>query len=325
MVTMKDIAKECNVSISTVSRSLRDEGYVERKIKNKVLKKALDMGYIPNQNARNLKNHKRDTIGIIVSDIKNYFYSIVLEKLVIDLQNMGYKVLITYSFENIDIEAENFKALLSSKVAAIIFTPISNKNMELMKLAQKQRVPVLQLYRNAYPFLDSIVVDDSQGAFLATDYLIKKGYKKVLLFTIQVELSPHRSVGYIKAYENSSLELDRNCIIKLPFSDESCNIIMDSIENLKPDAIIAGTNTFGVETLSAMKKLNLKIHKDIEVIIFDDMDWFDTFDISSISQPIDEIKQAVLLRIIDKINNSVSFEEFSDTKIQPALVNRKIT
>lgn len=323
MVTLKDIAIACEVSISTVSRSLRSEGYVERKVKEMVLIKANELGYIPNLNARNLQKSNRDTIGIIVPDIKNYFYSIVLERLVLELQRNGYKVLITYSFENLEIEAENFTTLLSSKVAAIIFTPVSNKNKNLMQLACKQNVPVLQLYRDAYPSFDSIVIDDSRGAFLATDHLIKSGYKNIILFTIKVEMSPHRSIGYREAHVKNGMEVKNHNIVKLPFSTESYGIILDSINRLKPDAIIAGTNNFGVETLNALDVLQLKLHNDVEVIIFDDMDWFNTLKISSVAQPIGEIEREITARIISKIEKQVPYEECINIKIQPKLITRE--
>lgn len=322
MVNMKDIAIACNVSISTVSRALRNEGYVDKYVKEQICQKANEIGYVPNMNARNLKKHKNDTIGIIVPDIKNYFYSIVLEKLVHKLQENGYKILIMYSFEDENIEAENFKELLSTKVAGIIFTPISNNNEHVLSLAKKHNVPVLQLYRNAYPFLDSIVVDDAYGAFLATNRLIEKGYKKILLFTISVELSPERSFGYKEAYKANGKIYNPEYVIRLPFFEKSYEIIQEAIIKYSPDAIIAGTNNYGVEALRALKNLKLKLHKDVEVILFDDMDWYDAIGVSSIAQPIDKIENAITSRIIEIINKDKQSSSKINIEIKPSLIIR---
>jgi len=321
MVTIKDVAKACNVSIATVSRALRNSGYVSPEKKKLIFEKSSELGYIADNNAQNLKHGKSYTIGIIVSDIENFFYSLVLGKLVNEFKQYGYKTLITYSFENIQIEAENFKMLLSSKVDAIIFTPISNENQNLIDIALSRKIPVLQLYRRAYPEISSLVVDDSYGAYLATCYLLENGCSRIGLLSVNLQYTPYRSEGYIRAYNDRHLTVDHNLIIKYPLGRSVKDNIKEFITTHTPDAIIAGTNTFGIDTLEAMKELNLRLNQDIKLVVFDEIHWLRFLGITTVAQPIDDIYKNCVRMILSGIENP-SNNTISNIKVTPKIIIR---
>jgi LacI family transcriptional regulator len=318
MVTLKDIALACNFSLSTVSRAF-NSGSINQEKKEIILQKAKDLGYIANNNAQILRNGKSNTIGIIVSDIKNYFYTLVLEKLVLGLKEVGYKTLISFSYENNQIEEENIKMLISSKVDAIIFTPVSNKNIECINIAKKQNIPILQLYRTAYKDINSIVIDDSYGSYLATKDFLKQGKKRILLLSVQVEFTPRRSLGYIKAFEELNVPVNDNLIIKMPLGLSCKQKIKETILSIKPDAIIAGTNNFGSDVLSILNAESEKINHPIDLVVFDDMEWLSILKISTIAQPIDEIYKTTLNKILKQLNNNTVTEEII---IKPKLIKR---
>lgn len=320
MVRIKDIAEKCNVSISMVSRVVRNVGYVSKENRKKIEAAIKEMGYVADENARVLKNGQTRTIGIIVSDINNFFYNLVLEKIVKRFKAVDYKVVVTYSFENKETEKENFLYLVASKVDAIIFTPITSENEDMIRIARKNNIFVLQLFRSAFTDIGSITVDDAYGAYLATKHLLAEGRKNIVLLSVNVKHTPHRSQGYINAYEEAGLEYKRENIYKFSPNYSIKKEIANLIQIQKPDAIIAGTNTFGIEVLEAFRDLNIDTTQ-IALIVFDEFKWLDLLKISTIAQPIDKISEEIYNYLIPNLEK----QEYvvKHLKVIPRLIIRK--
>src|SRR5690606_31089271 len=136
--TGRDVAKLAGVSISSVSRAFRDDTYISKSVKERVFKAAEQLGYTPNLMARSLKNQKSHIIGLIISDIDNPFYSSITRVIEAELKRVGYRLLLSYSNENTEQEADELNLLTSSRVDGIIFTPASSKNQALVKQVMKQ-------------------------------------------------------------------------------------------------------------------------------------------------------------------------------------------
>lgn len=321
MVTIKDIAKICNVSIATVSRAFRGNPHISPETRNLILSKSKELGYIVDTNAQTLQSGVSHTIGIIVSDISNYFYNIILSNLYIEFEKYGYKLIVSYSFENEEKERESFKFLLSSKVDAIIFTPINNTNEDLIKIIKDRNIPIVQLFRKAYPEIDSICVDDGFGAYLATTHFIERNYKKIMLLSVDLHFTPSRSKGYKQAMSEHNLPIDENLICKFPIGNSIEPQLVQLFKKYKPEAIIAGTNTYGLDAIKAMNKINV----NVPLIVFDNLDWLKLLEISTVAQPIKEIYEQVVDNIITKLKDSnyVSQSQGFDIRIKPELIIRK--
>lgn len=321
MVNIKDVAKACNVSIATASRALRNIGYVNKEKREMIIKKANEMGYIVDNNAQTLKKGKSMTIGVIVSDIENFFYNMVLQNLITEFAKYNYRVIISYSFEDETIERDCIKFLLSSKVDALIFTPISNTNKDLIDLMRKRNMPLLQLFRQAYSEVDAICVDDGYGAYIATKHFLDKNLKKIMLLSVRLPFTPSRSKGYKEAMLEKNIPIDENLIQRFPLGKTIEPKIIELIEKFHPDAIIAGTNTFGLDTIEAMRKLNIQI----PLIVFDNLDWLKLLEISTIAQPIKEIHEQTVDNIISKLSHKhyVSPDNGINIRIRPELIIRK--
>ncbi|HOJ44940.1 MAG TPA: LacI family DNA-binding transcriptional regulator [Bacilli bacterium] len=315
MVNIKDVAKACNVSSATASRALSGDGYVKKSKREMILKKAEELGYIVDSHAKSLKSGRSNTIGVIVSDIGNYFYNIVLEKLIVEFKNRGYNVLLAYSFENSQYERQNIKSMLSYKVDALIFTPVSNSNADLISIMGKRNIKILQLFRQAYENVDALCVDDEYGAYLATSHLLNHGKKRILLFSVKLDYTPNRSNGYIRALHEANMTVDDSLIRLYPLGHSIETEIEKLLIEIKPDAIIAGTNNFGLDALMALKKLNL----DISTIVFDDLEWFQLLNVTTIAQPIDEIFQKTVANIMGKIDNPEAEQISQCIKVEPQL------
>ncbi len=318
MTNIKDVAVACNVSIATASRALSGVGYVKKSKRESILSKAKELGYIVDSNAKSLKSGRTHTIGIVVADIGNYFYNLVLEKLIIEFKKLGYNVFLSYSFENTQYERENIKSMLSSKVDALIFTPISNSNADLISIMEKRDIKVLQLFRQAYPNVDALCVDDEYGAYLATKHLIETGKRKILLLSVKLDFTPNRSNGYIRAFHEAKIPVDPNYIRLYSLGHSIEPEIEGLIRELKPDGIVAGTNNFGMDTLMSLKRTNNKA----SLIVFDDLEWFNLLDVTTIAQPIDSIFQKTVDNIMEKIKSEEPRETGTLITVEPHLIIR---
>jgi DNA-binding LacI/PurR family transcriptional regulator len=176
----------------------------------------------------------------------------------------------------------------------------------------------LQLFRQAYPNVDALCVDDEYGAYLATSHLLNNGKRRILLLSVKLDYTPNRSNGYIRAFNEANLTVDESLIRLYPLGHSIELDIEQLLLDLKPDAIIAGTNNFGLDALTALKKLN----QDISTIVFDDLEWFQLLNVSTIAQPIDEIFQKTVANIMGKIDNPESEQDAQCIQVEPQLYIR---
>lgn len=331
MVTIKDVAKKAGVSIATASRAIRNVGYVNEETRARVLATAKNLGYTTDIHAQSLRSRKSNTIGVIVSDIKNYFYSLVLMEIAAELKKLGYMMLLAYSNENHEEESSNLKRLLSSRVDGIIFTPVDNSNKKLVNQIMNHGIPLLQLYRNAYDNIDSVLVDDETGAYLATQHLLDSGHRNILLLGVDSPISPSRSHGYIRAMQEKKVPVDDDLIMSLSPEASAKEVVRKQIHHRKPTAIIAGTNTFGLDVISVCQEENLNIPADISLVVFDDIPWVSFLKMTSIAQPISGISITAVHTLLDRIQkandtSAVSKEYASPSstsiKIDPILIKR---
>lgn len=321
MVTLKDVALEVGTSVSTVSRVVRNSQHVNAELRDQILQACDRLGYIPDSNAKSLRNGKSNTIGIIVSDINNYFYNLILGHLANKLREYKYKVLIGYSHENEQIEKEILEMFLEHRVDAIIITPVSDGNKRLIEMIQKRNTAIVQLYRRAYRDIDSVCVDDSYGAYLAANHLIHKGYKRIALLSVNIQFTPHRSEGYRKAHEENGLALEENLILRLQPDAHNVNAILEFLNENHPDAVIAGTNLLGIDTLKVMKSGKVKGLSESQLVVFDDMPWMELLELSAISQPIELLAQKCLDTVLAAVENEAEHEVIVE-RVTPELIVR---
>lgn len=320
MATLKDVAKAANVSISTASRTLRNIGYISPETKTKILDCAKELGYIADMNAQHLKNGKSKTIGIIVSDIGNYFYNVVISRIESEMKKLGYAILLCYSFENGEMEKESFFTLISAKVSTIIFTPVTDTNGEIIEIAKQNNINIIQLYRKVYPELDALIFDDEYGAYLATEHMLDNNAKRPLLISVKYDnfskmmAEPHRSKGYIRALEEHGIK-DYE-ILRLPLLNYSDAEIEEKIKQFKPDSVLISTNTFAVSVLKILKNIGLNAPKDIKIVTFDDFEWFSYLDITALRQPTDELAEILLGKLLKSDEGSFFI------KLPPQLIIR---
>lgn len=300
MVTIKDVAKHAGVSTATASRALRNIGYIDKTTYEKVLKASRELGYVPNATAQQLKNNTVKTVGFIVSDINNEYYMSILSDIKKMLDELGFNFFVAFSSENPVDEEKSFRALIASRVCAILFTPVCNTNGSIIRIAKQNGIKVIQLFRNIYSGISSIINDDEDGCYCAAKYLLENKFKRLLLVDVDYayldfkEISPNRSVGFMKALMEASADAEYE-IINFPLVDYDISELTSAVDRVQPDAVITATNRTGLEILSYIRKNN----KKIKLVSFDDNEWLEFCGISAIRQNMTALTKAICGMISD--------------------------
>ena len=293
MVSIKDVAKAANVSTATASRALRGVGRTSKATIARVKKAASDLGYVVNTSAQQLKNYAPKRVGFIISDANNSYYLSILASLRGALKEQGYELTISFSEERKSEEKKAFQTLIGIGASAILFTPSCDTNEEIIETAKKNGVQAIQLFRDVYPNLDSIINDDEQGAFDATDWLAKQGMEKVLLIDASysnidyAKVKPSRTEGFRRALRGKDIA---SKILHLPLYGYSVKLLKKAIDSFDPDAIVAGTVSYGYDVLKLLKG---RRRQQTEIISFDDNEWFELMGISAIHQDASLLSESI--------------------------------
>lgn len=320
MTTSKDVAKLAGVSVSAVSRAFRDDTYISKEKKDKIMAAAEALGYTPNLLARNLKRQKSKIIGLIYSDIDNPFFSTMTRVMEYELRQLGYRLIISHSNEDAGLEADNLGILAGHQVDGIIFTPISEKNRKLVTQLHKRGIPLVQMFRTMYDELDSVVVDDVNGAYQATKHLLEQGHSNILLLNVVNPYGPDRFLGYQQAFAEAGIPFQPSHVVQVPYQEKQ--VIHQALDSLKPTAVIAGTNAIGREVFMHCKAGGQAIPRDMGLIVFDDVHWTEMLDITAIQQPMEYLSLSACRAILDRIEGSVEPKSPLAISLKPALIKR---
>ena len=193
MVIMKDIAREAKVSIQTVSNVINNrESQISEKTRKIILELVEKFDYKPSRIARSLRSGNTKTIGLVVPHlIYHPVYAMIFDLIENELNNQGFSILLFNTREDILKENKAIETLLESKVDGIIFIRIIQRNPRLEKL--QRSVPLVACLR-AFEYINvpSVLVNNKKAGFLATEYLIKKGHKKIIHIEGNKDLLAHR-------------------------------------------------------------------------------------------------------------------------------------
>ena len=301
MATIKEVAKAAGVSTMTASRVARGMEGVRDSTRQAVLLAMQELGYEPDRLARALRNNRSNTIGIIVADAGNSFYTQVNAMIEQKLRSKGFSVLMSFSNEDPDLELSSLSMLAGARVDGIVITPVRYTDNLSLDLISARKLPVLQLYRNVYEGLDSLVIDDSYGVQLATRRLLDEEHRRIMLLDVNWD---GRAEGYRKAFIERGLTVDEKYILSFDTNAFAEEDIIKGIKRLHPTAIVAGTNILGHATVTACRKLMLDIPRDMSIIVQDDVQWVTLMDVTAISQPINLVAQETVNLILAKVQHS---------------------
>jgi LacI family transcriptional regulator len=334
-VTLKQIAKELDVSISTVSKSLKDSPEISEDTRQKVRAFAKLYNYKPNLIALSLKNRKTKTIGVIIPEIIHHFFATVISGVEHVANLNGYNVIVCLSDESFDKEVINMEMLANGSIDGFIMSlskeTQQKKDFHHITEAINQGMPVVMFDRVANDILcDKVIIDDNLAAFEAVQYLINKGFKKIaLISTIDyISVGKLRTEGYLKALRNNNIPIDENLILKVEDMDHCADKIEELMKNNTFDAIFAVNELFAVTSIKLASKLNLKVPEDLSIIGFTDgmISKYSSPSITTVSQNEIKMGEKAAKMLIDRLENEDEEEEHYKTEvIETNLVEREST
>ena len=271
--TIKDIALALRISISTVSRALRDAPDVGEETRKAVKALAEELDYQPNKLALSLLKKQTNTIGLIIPNLDWVLATMVkgIDEVALEA---GYTVMVCQSNESFGREMVNTKRLLESLVDGFIIS-VSSETMifEHIKKIQSKKIPLVLFDR----VIDSISVpkvrlDNLEGGKIATQHLIDQGYKKIALLAgpENLNISNERKEGYFQILKLNKQKADKNLVIHCDFNQDYAYMATKELLSMKnrPDAIFAISDRLAIGAMLAIKEMGLRIPKDIGLVGF---------------------------------------------------------
>lgn len=273
--TIYDIANKANVSISTVSRVFNGNSSVSKKTKKKVEKAIEELNYIPNALARSLVNRSSNTIGVIVSDLTNPFFTYVIDGIEDYLNSQGFTTFLSNTRYIVEKENLYISQMIEKRVdGLIIFNTCSEEASIIGRI--KNIIPVVSV-QSGLKETDCVNTTDEVGAYQAVDYLIKQGHTKIAFLIYNFENNStvsNRLKGYYKAHKDNGVAINKNYILSSNFTPYCgyymTNEILDKMWDVT--AIFTYNDQLAVSAYYAIQMRGLKIPDDISIIGYDNIE-----------------------------------------------------
>ncbi|MGM5469479.1 LacI family DNA-binding transcriptional regulator [Flavobacteriaceae bacterium LMO-SS05] len=346
-ITLKQIAKELDVSISTVSKALKNSLEISQDTRDKVQAFAKLYNYRPNNIALSLKNRKTKTIGIMIPEIVHHFFSKVIRGIELVANKRGYNVIVGLSNESFDKEVINMEMLANGSIDGFILS-ISKETLlqqDYYHFSEiiNQGMPIVMFDRVVDEInCDKVIVDDFNGAKKAVLKLLENGCKNIAIVTTNDYLSigKLRTEGYIQALKEYDIVVNNSLILKIEdklLSDENVEELEKELTQLfnanNVDGIFAVNELYAVTAIKVARRLGLSIPDDLQVISFSDgvLSKHSTPSLTTVSQHGQEIGEKAAELLINRLENEGDDEGddedelFETVIIETKLIEREST
>lgn len=331
-INLKKLAEELNLSISTVSRALRDSHEIGQDTKDRVKALAEKLGFQPNPHASSLRQSKSKTIAVIIPEIENNFFSQVMNGVEDVAQKKGYHVLIYLTHEDYTREKDILQLLRNGRVDGVMIS-VSNTttNFEHVQAYRDAGTPLV-LFDRVCESIDvpRITTDDTDAAFKATEHLLRMGCKKIAFLSMSgnLSISSRRKLGYKRALEKFDLA-DSGLSVECSLNDEeNRQTIRNFLQtNSNVDGIFAAVEKLAINTYQVCQELKIRIPQDIKVISFSNLAAAALFDppLSTIVQPAYAIGKEATTILFKMIEKKILLPTEKKVTISSHIVERKST
>jgi LacI family transcriptional regulator len=291
-VTIVDVAEKAGVSIATASRALSGRGYASEEVRERTRQAARQLNYRMNASARNLKIQHTNTIGLLVTEVMNPFYSYLADGVLTCAKQLGYHVMVCATGEDPEQEREYLKVLMEQRVDGIIAVPTGhNHKLWSEVLDLNTRLIMVDREIPGISNVDTVLVDNIQGTFSAIEYLISIGHRHIGIIrgSSSTTTGRDRVQGYLDAHKAAGIPVNPDYLQGVSYSRESGQQAVEMLLALPqpPTAIFASSGILGEVTLSVIRAKGLRIPDDISFVMFDDVPWaaLNTPSITVVSQP----------------------------------------
>jgi LacI family transcriptional regulator len=325
-VTLADVAREAGTSASTASRALTGRGYVSPEARQRLLETADRLGYVRNAWALALRQRTSRVVGVVVSELGNQFYAGLAAGIEETLRSAGYQMLLVSDNADSAEELALTRTFLALRAAGVIMTPVGSAGTAFLG---RHGIDVVEVDRRiAGDRADAVVIDNENGARLATAHLLEQGHTRVALLGVETEWTTDagRLRGYRAAHEDAGRPVDDRLILRIGVkAPDAAARIAALLDVESPTAIFAANNALAEIAWHVLRQRRLDLPRDVSLIAFDDVPWMSmvTPGITAVAQPTVELGRRaarLLLRRLDDPGCPISLEV-----LQPELVLRGST
>jgi LacI family transcriptional regulator len=333
-LTLKKIARELDVSVSTVSKALRDSNEISEDTRTKVKAFAKLYNYKPNNIALSLKNRRTRTIGLVLPEIVHDFFASVISGIEKVANQNGYSVIICLSNNSFDKEVMNMEMLANGSTDGFIISVAKEtqqrKDYHHLTEAINQGMPVVLVDRVVDSVeCDKVIIDDVEGAKMAVQHLINNSCKNIAIITTvdYVSVGKLRTQGYVKALEENGLAVHEHMILKIEDMDRSEELIAAFLKDREIDAIFAVNEQFSTSAVKVLLQQGRSVPKDVQLVSFSDGELSRRFipGLTTINQHGAEMGAKAAALLIERLEQSIDDQSFKTTVIETSLIQRDST
>lgn len=310
--TIRDLALKLNISISTVSRALRNAPDVNPETKKAVLELARSLNYEPNRVAQSLRIKKTNTLGVVVPEINLHFFSTMISGIQEYAASHGYSIMICQSMESLKTEKSNIQMLVSNRVDGLLISLSSEtKTYEHLEQLIQKKIPII-LFDRISDELDvsKVIVDDRDGAFKGVELLLKTGCRRIAYIggPENLYVSNQRMKGYLDALQSYNIQPDAMLISHChELHDEPVEVakqLLDMPE--RPDAIFCMNDPVAIIVMQVLKGRGIRIPDEISIVGFtnEPVSQYIEPSLTTIAQPAYEMGQATAELFIQQLDQN---------------------
>jgi LacI family transcriptional regulator len=334
-ITLKKIAQDLKVSISTVSKALRDSHEISQETRDKIKVYAKKYNYKPNNIALSLKNQKTKKIGIIIPEIVHHFFATVISGIEKVANEKGYHVIICLSGESFAKEVVNMDLLANGSIDGFIMS-LSKETMEKqdfhhLREVLNQGMPIVMFDRvvEGIP-CDKIIIDDVAAAQSATEFLMRKGRKNLAIISTvdYVNVGRLRTQGFKEALLKRGLEFKESSVLRIEDAENCTKKIENFLKKDNYDGVVAVNELFAVIASKAFKKMGKSIPEDVAIIAFTDgmLSKYASPTLTTIGQKGEDMGGLAAAKLIERLEGKQDVEESYETVIvKTSLIEREST
>lgn len=307
--TIKDIARKLQISTSTVSRALRDKYDVNPETRQRVLQIAKELNYLPSSQALGLKHKKTLTIGVVVPEIDNEFFSDAIYGIENVAFERDYHVMICQTRDSAEREERIVEKLLTARVDGIILSISSSvTDVKHLKRVMDYDVPLVLFDRISDAIeTHKVLNDDYDGALKAVEHLVKRGKKRIahLAGSLNLQIAKLRRKGYEDALIASGMRVNENLVVESGFKrDESRKAAKALLLDQRPDAIFCASDNVAIGAILACRELSLDIPEEVAIMGFSNLSISELIEppLSTVNQPAKEMGETSAKLLLNIIN-----------------------
>lgn len=339
-ITLKQIAKELDVSVSTVSKALRNSMEISEETKQKIQAFAKFYNYRPNNIALSLKNQKTKTIGVIIPEIVHHFFSKVIRGIELVANQRGYNVIIGLSNESFDKEIINMQMLANGSIDGFILSlskeTLKQQDYHHLEEIINQGMPIVMFDRVVNEInCDKVIIDDLIGAKKAVTKLLSNGCKHIALITTEdyVTVGKLRTQGYLEALNAYGIKPNHHLILKVDDQvEDQIACLEKEIEalfeqNTKIDGVFAVNELYAIIAMKTARAHGKRIPEDIQFIGFTDgvLSKHATPGLTTVNQHGQEMGEKAAQMLIDNLERQDAEDHFRTVVVETNLVEREST